>query len=265
MYLLLQGEITDRDLCEARALLEKFVLQMGALYGTGNMLYNVHQLLHLTDSVEAWGPLWTTSCFPLEGQNAILLNYYSGTQCVAEQIARTIVWWQHLSLWSDRIQVPEGRAFFERMVGRQTVGRTGVALSGEVVAYRRQSFSGNDFRLEVALEDHLGFLPWHITYYNRFQCNGILWHSETDRMPKRVNCVAQLQDGSVGIIQALAEFDGSPPQLQPLYLVLVEKLDLVRIVAFLDAQLGISFTAVKEGTWSGVMAACKPNALRESV
>lgn len=80
MYLLLQGEITDRDLCEARALLEKFVLQMGALYGTGNMLYNVHQLLHLTDSVEAWGPLWTTSCFPLEGQNAILLNYYSGTQ-----------------------------------------------------------------------------------------------------------------------------------------------------------------------------------------
>lgn len=81
-------------------------------------------------------------------------------------------------------------------------------------------------------------------------------------MPKRVNCVAQLQDGSVGIIQALAVFDGSPPQLQPQYLVLVEKLDLVPSVAFMDVQLGISFTAVREGTRSGDMAACKLNALK---
>ncbi|EEC02570.1 conserved hypothetical protein, partial [Ixodes scapularis] len=96
VYLLLKDEITERDLREARALLEKFVLQMGALYGTTNVSYNVHQLLHLTDSVEAWGPLWATSCFPFEGRNAVLLNYFSGTQCVGEQIARTFVLWQQL-------------------------------------------------------------------------------------------------------------------------------------------------------------------------
>lgn len=59
-------------------------------------------------------------------------------------------------------------------------------------------------------------------------------------MPKRVNCVAQLQDGSVGIIQALAVFDGSPTRLHPLYLVFIEKLQLVRNVPFMDAQFGIS-------------------------
>lgn len=58
-------------------------------------------------------------------------------------------------------------------------------------------------------------------------------------MPKRVNCVAQLQDGSVGIIQALAVFDGSPTQLHLLYLVFTEKLQLVKNVPFMDAQLGV--------------------------
>ncbi|CAN7975908.1 unnamed protein product, partial [Ixodes persulcatus] len=251
VYLLLKDEITKRDLREARALLEKFVLQMGALYGTTNVSHNVHQLLHLTDSVEAWGPLWATSCFPFKGRNAVLLNYFAGTQCVGEQIARTFILWQQLSLWADRIEVPEGRAFFERMVGRQTIGRTGVRLPGDVVVYRRQSFSGTDIRLEAVLENHLGFLPLHITYYKRFQCNGILWHTEAYSMPKRVNCVAQLQDASVGIIQALA-----------VYLVLIEKLQLARNVPFVDTQLGIPFVAVREGTRTGVVTACSPNALK---
>lgn len=79
-------------------------------------------------------------------------------------------------------------------------------------------------RLEVALEYHLGFLPRHITYYNRFLSIGILWHSEAYSMPKRVKSVAQLQDDSAGIIQALATFDGSPAQQHPQYLVLIEKL-----------------------------------------
>ncbi|CAN7976944.1 unnamed protein product, partial [Ixodes persulcatus] len=96
VYVLLKDEITERDLREARALLEKFVLQMGALYGTLNVAYNVHQLLHLTDSVEAWGPLRATSCFPFEGRNAVLLNDFAGTQCVGEQTARTFILWQQL-------------------------------------------------------------------------------------------------------------------------------------------------------------------------
>lgn len=111
-------------------------MQMSALYGMTDVSYNVHQLLHLPDSVQAWGPLWVTSCFPFEGRNAVLLNYFAGTQCVGEQIAQTIVLWQQLSPWANRIEVLEGRSFFERMVGRQTMGRTGVMLPGDVVVYR---------------------------------------------------------------------------------------------------------------------------------
>ncbi|XP_077564679.1 uncharacterized protein LOC144180166 [Haemaphysalis longicornis] len=258
VYLLLKAEITQQDIREARALLEKFVVQMGVLYTARNVSYNVHQLLHLADSVETWGPLWATSCFPFEGRNAVLLGYFSGTQHVGEQIARTFVWWQHLCLWADKIEEEEERSFFERMVGRQTIGRTGVVLPGDVVGYQRQSCSSPDIRLEVALENHLGLLPTQITYYSRFQCNGILWHSETYNMPKRVNCVAELEDGTVGVIQALASFR-STPQL----LVLVEKLEVVRTVPFRDLQLGISFLAVRERRRTAVIVACSPSALKK--
>ncbi|XP_042144491.1 uncharacterized protein LOC121834781 [Ixodes scapularis] len=262
MYLLLKDDISERDLTEARALLEKFVVQMGTLYGETNVSYNVHQLLHLTDSVEAWGPLWATSCFPFEGRNAILLNYFAGTQYVAEQIARTFILWQNLVLWAERIEMPEGREFFERMVGRQTMGRSGVKLPGGIVVYRRQSCSGVNIRMEVVLENHLGVLPPQVKYYHRFQCGGILWHSESYCMPKRVNCVAELQDGSIGILQALAVFEGSPPHQQPQCLVLIEKLELVRSAAFRDNQLGICFSAVREGTRAGVVTACSPDTLK---
>lgn len=103
VYLLLKAEITQQDIREARALLEKFVVQMGVLYTARNVSYNVHQLLYLGDSVETWGPLWATSCFPFEGRNAVLLGYFSGTQHVGEQIARTFIWWQHPCLWADKI------------------------------------------------------------------------------------------------------------------------------------------------------------------
>lgn len=56
VYLLLKEQISERDFCEARALLCKFALRMGVLYGNENMSYNIHQLLHLADAVAAWGP-----------------------------------------------------------------------------------------------------------------------------------------------------------------------------------------------------------------
>lgn len=52
------------------------------MYGKVNVSYNVHQLLHLTDSVEARGPLWATSCFPFEGRNILL--YWDPVRCRAD-------------------------------------------------------------------------------------------------------------------------------------------------------------------------------------
>jgi len=42
------------------------------------MVYNIHQLLHLSDCVKRCGPLWRTSAFAFEGHNIKLLKLFSG-------------------------------------------------------------------------------------------------------------------------------------------------------------------------------------------
>ncbi|XP_042144330.1 uncharacterized protein LOC120848781 [Ixodes scapularis] len=260
-YLLLKQQVSFTDICEARALLSKFVLQMERLYGIQHMSYNVHQLLHLSDAVIAWGPLWATSCFPFEGRNAVLLSYFAGTQCVGQQIARTFIRWQELAPWVSSMNLPQAAEFFEEMMGRKTIGRTGTQIPGDVVVYTRQSSGAQDIRFEVALERALNALPLSIVYYHRFQCNGILWHSETYPMPKRANCVAQLSDGSFGIVQALAVFKPSSTRSHVEHLVLMEKMKLTPVVGFKDGQLGVQFLSVREGMRSGALIACSSKQL----
>ena len=54
------------------------------------MFYNVHQLLHLAQSVRDLGPLWAQSCFPFEDKNRFLLKLIHGTQRVEWQILSAI-------------------------------------------------------------------------------------------------------------------------------------------------------------------------------
>lgn len=53
----------------AKLLLRKFVEQIGELYGTEELTYNVHALLHLEDDVKIYGPLDRYSCFSFESFN----------------------------------------------------------------------------------------------------------------------------------------------------------------------------------------------------
>lgn len=50
------------------------------------MSFNVHLLLHLPDLVYDLGPLWITSCFPLEDLLGKMLKYVHGTRYIGLQI-----------------------------------------------------------------------------------------------------------------------------------------------------------------------------------
>ena len=52
------------------------------LYGPKFITFNVHQLLHLPQSVRQWGPLWAHSVFPFEDWNGRLLKFRGGTRAV---------------------------------------------------------------------------------------------------------------------------------------------------------------------------------------
>jgi len=88
--------------------LEKFVAGTGKLYGKEHMVYNVHQLLHLSDCVERCGPLWRTSAFAFEGHNIKLLKLFSGTNYIPTQIANYLVTLTYLpSLLRDSLSEDE--------------------------------------------------------------------------------------------------------------------------------------------------------------
>lgn len=63
--------LSDEKLCQtlnqyANELLVWFVTQYGNIYGSHNVIYNVHNLIHLATDVKNFGPLENFSCFKYE-------------------------------------------------------------------------------------------------------------------------------------------------------------------------------------------------------
>lgn len=63
-----------------------FVLDVETIYGLQEQSYNVHLLLHLSDAVKSWGPLWAHSCFMFEDALGKLKTFHKGTNGVPNQI-----------------------------------------------------------------------------------------------------------------------------------------------------------------------------------
>jgi hypothetical protein len=87
VYLLTTSSISYRDLNKADACLTQYVIQFERLYGKQHRSYNIHQLLHLTKTVNDWGPLSCYSAYIFEGFNMVPLKLFRGTQAVPTQIA----------------------------------------------------------------------------------------------------------------------------------------------------------------------------------
>lgn len=56
------------------------------LSGKQFQTFNVHQLLHLPETVKDLGPLWSNSCFPFEDYNGDLRELFHGTKNVDGQV-----------------------------------------------------------------------------------------------------------------------------------------------------------------------------------
>lgn len=80
----------------AKVCFEKFVKDFKKLYGSCLVSYNVHNLLHLVDDVEKWGPLDDCSTFPFENTLGILKSLPNSGHLPLEQtISRYLETIQH--------------------------------------------------------------------------------------------------------------------------------------------------------------------------
>ena len=69
-----------------------FVSQIQEQYGKGNMVLNVHSLLHLPACVKKWGPIWVYWCFPFERILGVYSQFVFSTKnpvlsyCISSQL-----------------------------------------------------------------------------------------------------------------------------------------------------------------------------------
>ena len=93
--LLKQGS-NENEISEAEKMLFDFCADFEILYEKCFMTLNVHQLVHLADSVRYLGPLYTHSCFSFEDKNGSILKMIQGTQYIDNQIITGISFVQKL-------------------------------------------------------------------------------------------------------------------------------------------------------------------------
>lgn len=88
---LLCGDLTESIILECELNLIDFVQKFEILYGSVNMTYNVHLMLHICECVRNYGPLWAFSLFSYEDVNGMLKKFMKGPKEPVLQIATKYV------------------------------------------------------------------------------------------------------------------------------------------------------------------------------
>ncbi|KAL3987097.1 organic solute transporter subunit alpha [Sarotherodon galilaeus] len=199
IHILLQESVSQNDLQLAHENLVLFVRNMEELYGEENVSFNCHQLIHLSDCVRNWGPLWATSAFSFERNSANLRALLSNINYNPKKIQDKFLCWQclpsHLrSLVSDgnsplaRISPVNDTTDCYNLLGNSRhLDITGsIKLAIEELLNRPVSFR--------SVEAFDSFINRNTVYSVN--------HEETDR----TDCVIKLKNGCYGEIQFIVRF-----------------------------------------------------------
>ncbi|XP_058806329.1 uncharacterized protein LOC131672849 [Phymastichus coffea] len=106
-YILLQTEITVTELKRADSLLKQFVFQTELLYGRDAMTYNVHQLLHLAQSVADWGPLYVHSGYVFESGNGKIKQTIYAAKGVLSQVCRHLYFKESIRILQKHVEAKD--------------------------------------------------------------------------------------------------------------------------------------------------------------
>ncbi|XP_077988120.1 uncharacterized protein LOC144442615 [Glandiceps talaboti] len=193
IHCLLDKDVSRESANQAGRAICKFVARVEQLYGKENMTFNVHILLHLTDSVRNWGPLWATSSFAFESNNGMIMKLFKGTQSVPFQICNTFCLWKDLSrravttLGDDSILRP----LFDKLTdGVVLLKSSFTRCSDTVVTLGAASHQQLTVGERLCIEEAIGhWLNCRVAkYFKRFVLSGVLYTSSRyTRAAKRLN------------------------------------------------------------------------------
>ena len=120
LWILLSQSISKEDLQEAKICLSEYVKRFENLYGKSHMTCNLHQLLHLIETVIRFAPLFITSCFPFENLNFILKNLVKGSKHPELQIVSSFTQFSKFISFKNNFITPnkEVLTFCDNVINR---------------------------------------------------------------------------------------------------------------------------------------------------
>ncbi|XP_043206989.1 uncharacterized protein LOC122373208 [Amphibalanus amphitrite] len=194
IFILLQDKIMTEEVRRAEAMLFEYVVTCEILYGTKIMTSNVHQLLHLAESVKRWGPLWAHSAFPFEDWNGRLLKYVHGTRSAANQILNHFSVSKTIDAMLNTIELsPQTNAFCRKILGHKSFSQC--SASGHVSVGLGCGTTGHlGAAVRSALQNCLTVLPEGGTFFKRMLHMGMIL-DVSERQYKHSDCYIMTHEG----------------------------------------------------------------------
>ena len=110
--LLCQTAVSPEDIVIASRALHEYVSKFEIRYGLRYMSNNLHQMLHLPDTVRHFGYLWTVLYFPMEDLNERLKSMVHGSNSAQLQICSTLGMFLHIISLKTK-KLVEGRIAYD--------------------------------------------------------------------------------------------------------------------------------------------------------
>ncbi|KAK3098757.1 hypothetical protein FSP39_022815, partial [Pinctada imbricata] len=190
-HILLKYGSTKEEVDNAEKMLFRFCRDFSYFYDAKFMTLNVHQLLHMADSVRELGPLYSHSCFPFEDKNGFVLKLIRGTQNIDDQIIGGISFVQkipELRAYCIEKGSPEDDLYTE--LERSDTVKRGEKIGNDIFilgAVKLKELSGDEYYL---IARHSCTHTDTFVCFNRLDFKGMLIYGlDYLRMSKRDNSV----------------------------------------------------------------------------
>ncbi|KAL7290560.1 hypothetical protein TKK_0015327 [Trichogramma kaykai] len=188
-HLLMKDEIQEHELLRANNLLKNAVADTEQLYGEDAMTYNIHQLLHLVQSVVDWGPLWAHFGYPFENGNGQLLKVVHAAKGVINQMCRHIARSQSLIILENYVSVVLQESPIMPYVRYLDARYTQKSFS-----INENRYFGKQKRLEDFYVDEFQLNEPHYVSYRRLLKNNCMFHSDERTLGRTDNSYAFTRD-----------------------------------------------------------------------
>ncbi|CAC5380275.1 unnamed protein product [Mytilus coruscus] len=197
IYNLSRENISGQEIDNAEQCLFKFVELFTSFYPERNLTMNCHQLLHITDSVRANGPLFANNCFIFEDLNGYLLKNIHGTTGVETQVINAITMMQAIPTLQELYVEDSEDSVLKNSILRPNYMYQNVCIEEGIYQLGqtfKKTLNGEEY---CAVSKFLPFLDVSVVGYNKVflvKLSCPVYGSEYGRLLKRNQSIVKFKD-----------------------------------------------------------------------